>query len=380
MPVGPDPAGYSRGMTGLHATLLLEYMSDAVLMLDEQLVVRELNDKVCLLYRREPDRICGHCLTDIFPELEATGAIGQLHAARTGRIPRRLEIFIPSLFSWHAILAVPVPGGMALFVRDIGDRVRRESEEAAQSAVRKVVESMPLCVTITMGPQHRIVQANHMARSLVGNREVEGELLERVLPEARDQGFIGLLDGVFASGKAHRGEEIALRWKPDASTAEKLAYFDLVYQPLLGKTGRVEGVLHLGTEVTEKVERRRLVEQYALERQAVLEQLDEGVILTDGEGRITFVNQAAEAMHGVKLLGVGPGDYSDAYSLLTDDETPHPSDMLPLSRAVREHVVVRGAIWKIRRADATILRVRGNAKPIFSEGRLVACVLTLAPA
>ena len=74
-------------MADLHAKLLLEFMSDAVLMLDERLIVRELNDKVCLLYRREQARISGRTLQDIFPELEATGAIAQLQALPTVLAP-----------------------------------------------------------------------------------------------------------------------------------------------------------------------------------------------------------------------------------------------------------------------------------------------------
>lgn len=359
--------------------LLLEHTSDAVMALDENLAFRELNGRATLLYRRPASQIVGRSLVDLFPELATTGALDQLRAARAGQIPTRFEFFIPSLFAWHAVLAVPQPGELVLFVRDVSDRVRREGDEAARAAVRKTIETMPLCVTITRGPQHRIEQANRMARSLVGHRQVEGELVERVLPEAREQGFIALLDGVYASGEAFRGEEVPLRWSPNRDSEQRQAYFDLVYQPLFGGSGAVEGILHLGTDVTEKVQRRLLVERYASERQAVLEQLDEGVILTDAEGRITFVNQAAERMHGVKLLGVGPGDYTAAYSLLTDAGEPHAPELLPLSRAVREHAVVKDAVWKIRRADSTVLRVRGNAKPVFSDGNLIACVLTLAP-
>lgn len=84
---------------------------------------------------------------------------------------------------------------------------------------------MPLCVTITRGRQHRIEQANKPARALVGHREVDGELLERVMPEAREQGFIAPLDSVLASGKPFPGEEVQLRWKPDVDIEERLAYF-----------------------------------------------------------------------------------------------------------------------------------------------------------
>ena len=354
-------------------------MSDAVVALDRDFGILEANGRAALLYRRPVKSLIGTRLMDLFPELAATGALEQLRGVRAGRVPTRLEVFVPSMFAWHAMLVVPQGDGLVLFARDVSDRVRREGDEAVRAAVRKVIETMPLCVTITRGAQHRIEQANRLARALVGSRDVEGELVERALPESREQGFIALLDGVYASGQPFQGEEIELRWRPEPESEERVAYFDLTYQPLFGGSGNVEGILHLGTDVTEKVQRRRLIEQYASERQAVLEQLEEGVILTDAEGRITFVNQAAERMHGVKLLGVGPSDYSDAYSLLTDAGDPHPVELLPLTRAVREHVSVTDAVWKIRRSDSTIVRVRGNAKPVFSEGRLVACLLTLSP-
>lgn len=364
----------------LDAQVLLEYMTDAVVDLDDQLRIRTVNGRAALLYRRSADQLVGSPLGDVFPELRTLGVLDQLRAAREGKAPKKLEIFIPSLFSWHAVVAVPRHDGLVLFGRDISDRVLREKEEAARSAVRKVVELMPLCVTITRGPQHRIEQANRLARALVGHREVEGELVEKVLPEARDQGFISLLDSVYASGETYRGEERELRWRPDAGEQERVAYFDLIYQPIIGDSGSVEGILHLGTEVTEKVERRLLIERYASEREAVLQQLEEGVILTDAQGQITFVNEAAERMHGVKLLGVGPSEYTAAYSLLTDDGDIHPPERLPLARAVTEKSVVHDAVWKIRRPDRSILRVCGNAKPILgADNSVVACVLTFAP-
>jgi PAS domain-containing protein len=362
----------------LDLNTLLEHTSDAVIALDKDFVVQEANGRAALLYRRRVDALIGKQITAIFPELTTTGALNQLQAVRAGRVPARLEIFLPSIFAWHAMLVVPKVDGLVLFARDVSDRVRREADEAVRAAVKKIIETMPLCVTITRGPQHRIEQANGLARALVGSRQVEGELVERALPEAREQGFIALLDGVYGSGQSYRGEEVELRWKPEPDATERLAYFDLTYQPLFGGSGSVEGILHLAMDVTDKVQRRRLVEQYASERQAVLEQLEEGVVLTDAEGRITFVNHAAERMHGGKLLGVGPGDYSTAYSLLTDAGDPYPSELLPLARAVREHVSVTDAVWKIRRSDSTVVRVRGNAKPVLNEGRLVACVLTLS--
>lgn len=362
------------------ADFLLRNMSDGVVVLDGELSVRQVNDRATLLYRRPAAELVGRALAHLFPELESTGTLARLADIGKRALPQRLEIFIPTLFAWHALLAVPDGGRLVLFIQDISDRVRREGEDAVRAAVRKVIESMPLCVAVTRGRQHRIEQANRLARSLVGHRDVEGELVERVLPEARDQGLLALFDQVFESGQPYRGEEVPWRWKPDPAGAEGLAYFDLTYQPLRDGSGGVSGILHLATNVTEKVQRRQLIERYALERQAILEHLEEGVIVTDDAGRITFVNDAAERMHGVKLLGVGPDDYSDAYHLLTDTDEPHPPQALPLSRAVLERVMVKDAVWKIRRGDGSVLRVRGTAKPVFAaDGKLLAGVLTLVP-
>ena len=51
-------------------------------------------------------------------------------------------------------------------------------------------------------------------------------------------------------------------------------------------------------------------------RATILNQLAEGVIVTDAQGRIAVVNGAAEAIHGVARLDVEPDDYSKSYHLL----------------------------------------------------------------
>ena len=69
-------------------------------------------------------------------------------------------------------------------------------------------------------------------------------------------------------------------------------------------------------------------------------QLGEGMIITDPDGAILFVNRAAVAMHGVEELGVTPEGYSESYNLLRTDGTPYPSEELPLARAVQHGEVV----------------------------------------
>jgi two-component system, sensor histidine kinase PdtaS len=129
---------------------------------------------------------------------------------------------------------------------------------------------------------------------------------------------------------------------------------------------------------TELREANRKNQAIAAEREAILSQLSEGVIVTDLLGRITFVNQAASRLHGVATLDVEPDGYADAYSLWTEDGLPHPADSLPLTRAVRNQETVVDARWKIRRPDGTEVLALGNAKPIFADdGSAIGAVLTI---
>jgi PAS domain S-box-containing protein len=110
---------------------------------------------------------------------------------------------------------------------------------------------------------------------------------------------------------------------------------------------------------------------------AVLEQIPDGVIVADRDGRIVFVNEAAERLHGVSSLGIGPEGYTEAYGLFTLSGEPFPSADLPLARAARGETVSE-ARWRIRRPDGSDLVAIGNARPYYdSAGVQQGAILTL---
>lgn len=119
-------------------------------------------------------------------------------------------------------------------------------------------------------------------------------------------------------------------------------------------------------------------QQRTVYREAILSQLAEGIILTDAEGRILFVNQAANDLHGVAKLDVAPDQYAESYSLLTEAGEPHPSMDLPLARAVVREETVMGARWRIRRPDGKEVLAIGNAQPVYAaDGEKLGAVLTI---
>jgi PAS domain S-box-containing protein len=122
---------------------------------------------------------------------------------------------------------------------------------------------------------------------------------------------------------------------------------------------------------------RESAETLAAEQSAVLDQLAEGVVVADAEGRITFINEAAAVLHGTRRVGVLPEAYSETYNLFTEEGEPFRPHDLPMARAVRGETVTE-ARWRIRRPDGADVLAIGGARPIVgSDGRRMGAVLTL---
>lgn len=116
----------------------------------------------------------------------------------------------------------------------------------------------------------------------------------------------------------------------------------------------------------------------AAELSSIIGQIADGVIITDPQGNITFVNGVARRLHGVADLNVGVDGYAQAYHLLTMEGAPYPPHELPLSRAVLHGETVIGAEWRIRRPDGTEIIAQGDATPVTGEdGARLGCVLTM---
>src|SRR5580658_1967879 len=82
---------------------------------------------------------------------------------------------------------------------DAGEQVRRLREMFAQS---------PSFSALLQGPDHRFVLTNLAYQQLIGHRDVIGLTVREAIPEVERQGFLDLLDSVFATGEAFVGKDV----------------------------------------------------------------------------------------------------------------------------------------------------------------------------
>ncbi|MET0291186.1 MAG: HAMP domain-containing sensor histidine kinase [Steroidobacteraceae bacterium] len=130
----------------------------------------------------------------------------------------------------------------------IGERSRKS--EVAR--LRELFEQAPGAVALLHGPAHVFELANAAYLELIGNRPVIGRAVAEALPEVAAQGFVALLDRVYATGLTYKAEAapVALKRSADSELEERV--LDFIYQPLRDPAGGVTGIFVQATDVTER--------------------------------------------------------------------------------------------------------------------------------
>ncbi|MCY1044263.1 PAS domain-containing protein [Corallococcus sp. bb12-1] len=186
--------------------------------------------------------------------------------------------------------------------------------EAARNRLLSLFENAPAFLALLNGPEHVYEALNPPYQHHVGTeRKLLGLTVAQALPELGPQGFVKLLDEVYATGTPHIGRETFVRFDRTGQGVLEDAYVDFVYQPLRNAQGQVDGIVVFGFDITEPVQARRRAEALAEKlraSEAELRQVTDAIPLlvsrVTADERYGFANKAYEDWFGYtreELLG-----------------------------------------------------------------------------
>lgn len=165
----------------------------------------------------------------------------------------------------HEQLLVVSLGAAPAAAGGLAGQAPHPAEYAAQLAeqqllLRQIMRQVPAAVATLSGPEHRYTFFNDQYQVLSAHRAEQEKTVAQVLPELVAQGFIDLLDQVYATGQPVTGTDKPVQLLNRTSGRPEQRYLDFSYQPLLDKQGQPQGILAFLVDTTERVLARRQVE------------------------------------------------------------------------------------------------------------------------
>jgi signal transduction histidine kinase len=153
----------------------------------------------------------------------------------------------------------------------------------------------PAAVCVVRGNDHVLELANPVFQSLVGGEPLLGRPTMEALPESIRELLIEPFDRVLQTGESSVRNEVELR---DGE------YFTLMFQPLVGMNGLVEGVVFFGFDITAEIEARRKAEELAHELGEANRAKDEFIAIISHELRTPMTS----ILGWTRMLGLGALD------------------------------------------------------------------------
>ena len=306
-------------------------------------VIELANPTVCRLWGRTPDQLLGKGLFEALPEVAGMGyeelldgvmATGEPHVSRGMAAVHEREgrrdtvywdfVYVPMYNGTGRIdgaMVVATEVTTQVLARQQVEQLNQELEirvaertaqlTTQQHLLSQILAQVPAAIATLAGPEHRFTFFNKLYQTLVADRAVLGQPANEVLPEVAEQGFIDLLDRVYATGQPFLGTEILIMLHDPATSVAEQRYVDFIYQPLMDGQQQTQGILAFILDVTDQVRARKqaetlqaamlaVVQRQAQQRQDLYQIFAQTpaaiVLLREPDHRIDYFNPAFEAL------------------------------------------------------------------------------------
>jgi PAS domain S-box-containing protein len=261
------------------------------------------------------------------------------------------------------------PTRFATITRDITERKRMEAvileERERLSSILAALETGLSLIN----PDMTIAWVNRKVHEMFPGGEPVGQICHRFYERRETPCEQCGTQTAFQTGEV----QIHDRWN---SITER--WYTIISQPILDERGNVVNVLEGVTDITERKQAEEEIESERAFLAAVLDNIEEAVVICDEEGRITRFNEAARRLHGLPERPISPDQWAEYYNLYREDgTTPLSTEEIPLFRALQGE--------RVRNAEIVVDSKHGeprslvcNGQPLIDEpGQVTGAVVTM---
>lgn len=172
--------------------------------------------------------------------------------------------------------------------------------------LQQMYEQAPSFMAMLEGPEHRFTLVNEAYQQLIGRRDVMGKSVAEALPDAAEQGYVRILDDVFASGIAYRASGARFHARNPDGGPSYTRYVDFVFQPITDALDQVTGIFVDGIDVTERIVAQEAMRASEAQFRTFAQAMPNHVWTAPRDGRIDWFNERVTEYSGrepKELLG-----------------------------------------------------------------------------
>ncbi|MGV3493675.1 MAG: PAS domain S-box protein [Ramlibacter sp.] len=216
------------------------------------------------------------------------------------------------------------------------------------------------------GPGHAYRFANDAYLRLVGRDALAGRTVAEALPELAAQGFVDVLDKVYASGKPFVGNEVTIQLHGRGGGAPHRRIVDFIFQPVRDPAGRTAGIFIQANDVTQRVAAQEALRESEAKFRAITNSIDQMIWSTRPDGFHDYYNDRWYEYTGVPYGSTDGEGWGDMF---------HPEDQ-KRAWAVWRHSLATGAPYhieyRLRHRSGRYRWVLGRAQPVRdAQGAIV---------
>ncbi len=275
----------------------------------------------------------------------------------------------PSERRWFQMRATRCAGAGPVRVVVMHEDVTARHEMRRRADVREgMLSRLDAAVTVTDN-DGRLVEWNDAAERLYGWSAAEAlgqkqvELIDVVEAETHDRPSTIKRTG---------------RWDGEYRVRRKDGSYTVVYARMHGMTdadGERTGLATVAVDISERKASEREIVRAHNYMEAITDSVGEGVFALDTDGRVTYMNSAAQELLGWSLEQLEGRVMHPITHSRRPDGSEHPIEECPIASAYRNGERVRIMDDVFIRADGSQLPVAYTAAPFSVEGSVEGCVV-----
>jgi PAS domain S-box-containing protein len=275
---------------------ILESITDAFVAFDHDWRYTYVNHEAARMLGRSPQALLGEHWQEAFPTVnqENSVIVQQFEQAMAEQTTVRFEAFSDTINRWLDVSLFPSPEGLAMYFRDISERIRAEEELRQREAeLRLLTNAVPVLISF-VDTEQRYRFNNQKYEEWFGNpaTEVYGKHLWEVLGDEAYATIRPYVEQVLA------GQEVTFESKiPYKEGGTR--FISATYVPRVDQQGNVEGFVALVSDITQRQQAQEIIRQSEAFNRQILESSEDCIKVLDLDGSLLYMSPG-----GHKLLGV----------------------------------------------------------------------------